>query len=362
MRTVWSFQAVDTFFFRDGTPFNAGESPLGPVSQFPPSIETLQGAIRTQLARLAGWKEGEPWPEFLGTPDSLGRLRLTGPFLEFGGNLLFPVPALLLKRKDGSFVRLAPSKERFACDLGSVHLPALPLDDGADNRGAKNVDRAWLTGAGLAKVLAGGVPDEQDVIPEGKLWHTERHVGIELNPERRAVKVGMLYTGTHVRPVQNLAIKVQVDGADLDSVPPVILSRLGGENRQARTQVFQGELALPPIPDLHQRNGRLHFTVTLLTPGYFGEETRTVLAKGLPGVPGSLVTACIGKIAQQGGWDMARRQPRPLMPIVPAGSTWFYTAPASDKEQIVALHGQHLSRRSEYGYGHVVIGTWRDYH
>lgn len=359
---IWSFQAVDTLFFRDGTPFNQGESPLGPISQFPPPIETLQGAIRTQMARVAGWKEGSPWPDDLGTHDSLGHLRLTGPFLKYKEHMLFPVPTAVLRRKDGTYIRLAPSKESFSCDLGDVRLPSLPMNDGADNRGAKNVERAWLSSGGFAKFLAGGLPDSDDVFLEDRLWRRETRTGIELNPESRTVNTGMLYSGTHIRPSPALSINVQVEGFPFNEMLSPMMCRLGGESRQARTEVFPGKLPIPPLPELHEDNDRLHFTVTLLTPGFFAEETESVLRHGLPKVPGKLVTACIGKITQQGGWDLVHRRPRPLMPIVPAGSTWFYTAPSSESEHILALHGRHISLRPEYGYGQVAIGTWRDYH
>jgi hypothetical protein len=43
---IWEFKAVDTLFFRDGTPYNAGEGGgLGIKSIFPPYIFTLQGAV-----------------------------------------------------------------------------------------------------------------------------------------------------------------------------------------------------------------------------------------------------------------------------------------------------------------------------
>ena len=80
-------EPVDTWFFRDGTPFTKGDSPQENVgSLFPPPPATVVGALRAALARSRGWGGRGSWPpeicEILGDgPDDLGQLRFDGPFL-----------------------------------------------------------------------------------------------------------------------------------------------------------------------------------------------------------------------------------------------------------------------------------------
>ena len=98
VKTVWTFRALDALFFRDGTPFHQGEGGfVQPKGTFPPTIMTLQGAIRTALAGWRGWDPGREtdWPAELGGPEDRGVLQLYGPYL----------PQQMLNRLSSSSVR-----------------------------------------------------------------------------------------------------------------------------------------------------------------------------------------------------------------------------------------------------------------
>ena len=91
---IWRFRALDTLFFRDGTPFNMEETGVAPQGVFPPSIFTLQGAIRAAMAHfIKQWVPGKEWPKELGgeyidthglsleeKQESLGAAGFTGKF------------------------------------------------------------------------------------------------------------------------------------------------------------------------------------------------------------------------------------------------------------------------------------------
>jgi hypothetical protein len=89
--------AIDTWFFRDSTPFHMNDSPqTGVVGMFPPYPATVAGAVRAALARQAGWDGQARWRDELVAvlgdgPADLGRLQITGPFL-CDGAPAFPVP------------------------------------------------------------------------------------------------------------------------------------------------------------------------------------------------------------------------------------------------------------------------------
>jgi CRISPR-associated protein Cmr3 len=53
MSVLWRFTPLDTLFFRDGRPFNAGET-VWLESLFPPSGRTLQGVIRSAIIEYSG--------------------------------------------------------------------------------------------------------------------------------------------------------------------------------------------------------------------------------------------------------------------------------------------------------------------
>ncbi|HCX79638.1 MAG TPA: hypothetical protein DG577_09515, partial [Firmicutes bacterium] len=116
---LWLFEALDTLFFRDGTPFFMGETDSrGIRSTFPPGMSTLQGAIRTALAAGQGWHKGREWPEqTLGSYDSIGSLKLQGPYLALAAagklDYLFPFPAAAVMHK-GGFAYLLPDEATVA--------------------------------------------------------------------------------------------------------------------------------------------------------------------------------------------------------------------------------------------------------
>lgn len=375
------FRPLDTSFFRDGTPYNAGEAGVaGPESCFPPSMNTIQGAIRTALALGVGWTPGrrDKWPLELGDSDHLGSLDLSGPYIlrtiegglrkTEGGSeeVLYPAPFVLLKKelpeKEPSesvvYTRLVPG-EKVMCDLFEepVRLP-VPRDK---IQGLKPMDGSFLTKKGIEAVLAGDVPTDDDVVPWTHLWANEPRVGIELNRMTRTAQESMLYTSVHTRLHRGVRIAVKVAGIPEewhDRAERVV--RFGGEGRVAEIEVAYDRDLLPLMPELRAENGMLRFTVTLITPGWFGGATERVIKAGPPGVPGRCVCACIGKLQQIGGWDIVNSQPKPLRPVIPAGSTWFYEADGDKLDEVMALHGKRLGERAEYGYSQVIIGRWEE--
>ncbi|HHW39902.1 MAG TPA: hypothetical protein GXX19_01880 [Syntrophomonadaceae bacterium] len=359
----WTFRALDTCFFRNSSPFNSGEGGYTTTRTiFPPTMFTIQGAIRTSLALERGWLPGEErlWPKELGGPNDLGELKLRGPYLCFEDQPYFSMPLLLLE-KDGDFTRLLPG-EQVECDLGYVSLPVpqRPIE------GAKVPEGCYISRDGLAAVLEGGTPTKKDTKRSDELWVEESRIGLERQDTTRTALEGHLYNCVHIRPRPKVKLVVFVLGIPGKwQVSNQRILSLGGESRLAAVEVEAGEPAqlLPPPPHLTGgQDGKLRFTVTLITPGCYGEleDVERVICEGPPGVPGRCISACIGKVQQIGGWDLLNRQPRSLISVVPPGSTWFYEGDPQYAEEITKLHGQCLSSREAYGFGQIVIGKWEE--
>jgi CRISPR-associated protein Cmr3 len=371
---LWLFEALDTLFFRDGTPFNMGETDSrGIRSTFPPGMPTLQGAIRTALAVGQGWHKGSEWPEeTLGSYDGIGSLALQGPYLAAvtAGklNLLFPFPAAAV-RHQGGFAYLFPDEASVATDL----MAATRLTKELDFEDIQGTAGLWLTAKGLEAVLSGNQPEKGDWYDSNSLWSYENRVGITIDRRTGTVEQGGLYSLAHIRPAANLRIAVIVSGVEdawHQAIPKTI--PLGGESRMAIVSTQEVSDFLPAPPILTPCSGKAHFTVTLVTPGHFGllnpseqgnfeqvrKDVREVIRTGPLQGFGDCVSACIPKLSQIGGWDIVNRRPRPLRPEIIPGSTWFYKADASRSEEIIALHGSHVGSDTEYGYGQILIGRW----
>lgn len=362
----WNFRFLDTCFFRQALPFNAGEGGYAIAkSIFPPDVTTLQGVVRTTLALERGWRPGPEkkalWPAELGGPDDLGQLKLRGPYLLFEGEPYFPIPPILVE-SSGRITRLVPG-EVVDCDLGRVRLP-VPEED---LPGAKLLEEQYLSRRGLQAILEGHTPNKEDIKQTDELWSEEERIGLERGDSTHTALEGHLYNCVHIRPHKSVTLVVFVSGIPGEwQVAKLRAAPLGGEGRVAAVEVIPAtgpDELLPPAPDLAPgEDGKLRFSVTLVTPGWYGEpgEVRQVIRQGPPGVPGRCVSACIGKARQIGGWDLANHRPRPLTPVLPAGSTWFYEAEGSAAALVSCLHGQCLGLRNAYGWGQIVIGKWRE--
>src|SRR5438067_564034 len=121
-------EPTEPLLFRTGRPFDAGESNFA-ESIFPPTPETMQGAIRAMIAAnttlvdrsmsIAARFDTDTLTKLIGNQSSYGRFYITG--LSLGKRLradgpaerLFPAPASLMKTKfkgdkDPTFVQLKP--------------------------------------------------------------------------------------------------------------------------------------------------------------------------------------------------------------------------------------------------------------
>lgn len=380
---IWRFRALDTLFFRDGTPFNMEETGVAPQGAFPPSIFTLQGAIRAAMAHfIKNWAPGKDWPEELGgeykdtnglsleekqeiwaQPDSLGRLSLSGPYLQMNGKRYDPVPLVLFGTKE-QLTRLSPAEKSDESDFlqeKTFLSPDRNLPDG------KWIEDWWVDREGMEAILQGGIPKPDSFLRPEDHWKPERRVGIKRGKNRTA-EDHHLYAITHIRPGRDLEIVVEVSGMDEKwHVPEKFMIPLGGEGRFAEVTVEEKyvESDFPSISEekkFHQ-DGKGYFTVTLLTPGRY-PDMKDAVNQGPPEIREHLssavcISAGIGKAVQIGGWNVAKTWPRTLRTFLPAGSTWFYQADPKELSKLMHLHGVGSGEYKEYGMGQMVIGTWK---
>ena len=107
---------------------------------------------------------------------------------------------------------------------------------------------------------------------------------------------------------------------------------------------------------LHQHGDELHYSVIVLSPLPLAEPL--LPKQPVPGLPGSLVSACLPRPLMLGGWDSLAHQPLALKPHLTPGSVLFMCAKATDETAVSALHGTCIGERPDWGYGLVAIGTW----
>jgi len=386
---AYSLSPVDSWFFRDGRPFNQGEKgQMNVQSMFPPFATTIVGAIRASLARSLGWTGRGDWPAEikakLGDGWNLKPLKFRGPYLikEINGKLepLFPAPLSILgkppsdEEKRWTFSRLSPVKDGIDCDLGKkVRLPAAK-----NAAGMKSLYGFFLSLEDLRRVLHGEELQQinpvcgmmASVLSQGcemrpttseMLWDLEYAVGIERNYLTRTAEEGAIYSAQRVRLCRGVALAMHIDGLSDDLELPATLT-LGGESRMAYADQLEKPIELTEAPELQSSGGNILFTVTHITPTFFREGLPGPGGE-LPGVSGAnVVSACLERPLRIGGWDSVpdRKGPIPLKPFIPPGSTWFCEAESGLAEKIRKLNGCHIGDYSDFGFGQVLIGSWKE--
>jgi len=362
------FTPLDTLFFRDGRPYNQQElNQTDVASRFPPAPPPLVGALRAALARGQGWSQGDWTPDIkavLGDGEALGALQFFGPYLLRQDNPLFPVPTFLLgipsKGKEGEWTnitRLRPGPLLY-CDLSGGKPVRLPVPE-ESNGGLKEMAGCWITLEAMEKILDSGLPSPEEIIASKQILREELRVGIERNDKTRTTEEGALYSSRHIRLDNKVALALQIYGlaAQWNPVSP---APVGGENRMAWIDIKEGEVPLPPCPDLSPVDGKVRYTVILLTPATLPGAAWPGPGDSLDQMPGKIVSACIGRPLQIGGWDSIGSRPLPLHPFLPAGSAWFMEADASQSKTISDWHGKKIGERAAWGFGQVLIGTWKE--
>ena len=342
-------------------------------SIFPPNVQTMAGAVRTFIgdSQNINWhefNENHELTKIIGYSDDLGALSFQGAWLSFNGERLYPAPLLLMK-KEKEIYRLNISDKTLHCDLGKkVYLPMLP--DKA--QGSKPLENTWLTATGFQAVLRGETAPLDSIKTANELFETESRLGIARDNTTRAVQDGMLYQTEHIRPKTGLSIELDASGLP-NTLATSATVRLGGEGRSANLTVQQkNETILTTVKPNSKTQGLLLYLLTPLKfkqssqdwqplPHFEKQETdeQTLWIGTLNDIEIELHSAITGKAIRDGGWDLAKHQPRTANSLIPAGSVFFCTAKNGDNNAAIqALHDTHIGDNTEYGLGHIVTGLW----
>lgn len=377
----------DVLLFRSSRPFNAGESGYL-ESLFPPTPETIQGAIRARIA--ACWNpvlseafQDEKLRSLIGIYEDVGQFRLRG--LTLGRRSkdqpeqiepLFPPPAHLQRGEESEDTyRLLPSAFKHgvftnmpslpaASEQGNAVVPLLPLQPEGDFSGKDYPEekledfKNWLTLDDLHAALGSDAAKIKDIkgVPTSELYELEPRLGIGMSNASKTTRDGLLYQVSFVRLKRDVGFVVDV-GLELEGMKPEEVQEklnlpkkgwlaLGGERRAASFEVID-EAQAAPEPE---QGTCVYFS----TPAYFAsgwqpKDWRTMF----DAVP---VAVAVSRAQLIGGWqqepDSARGKPKLLRRCVPAGSVYFFDGPVKGS-------GPFTDEGGKIGYGIAYKGVWK---
>ncbi len=419
---TYTITPLDTLFFRDGRPFVAGEG-TDAISVFPPTPFTVQGLIRSKI--LAKQRPGGGggrddgcglWAKYAkncstcehkgncdvqdvvgrvqGVPSNNGTLQVRGPWLFMNGNPVVPIPLdVIAQDSDTKAVAegkatslqtalLRPALKKDRCS----NLPRglIPLDPpgGWEKFG---VVPGWMAWPAFAQYLSGQAP----VLTPGQDWWrpedvvlTELRPGLEIEDSRSRAQEGHLYFARHVRlntwDGKDIGVGVELAGLgnQASSVTRFPVSPFGGERRAVGIERPDPDPAPwrtcpPAVAEAVKRT--LQVKLVLTQPAWF---TEGWVPKGWDkekgdaqtnGVPCKWVAFAMDRPERFGGWDLAKRDQKPVRAFVPRKTVYYLKLKDSaDSVKVLDLWNTCLSETppgeafdyNRMGLGHVFIGTW----
>jgi CRISPR-associated protein Cmr3 len=313
----YAFNPGDTLFFRGAEPMTLGTDHSASLL-FPPSAETIAGALRTAAiaASGTGFKEygagraPDSLYKAVGKPGSLSPFQVTGPLFKFNGKVFIPAPHTWYvlkedKEKALSFEGDRPVKLKIMkpADAGDTGLVVTKTGGEKNWVKIKKGDFDTLEGFWIAS--SDLFSSEAEVYPLSAFFSGERRTGIALGKknkddsivkESRQAREGHLYSFVHARLKPGVTI---IFGTDRElPLPEKFILKLGGEQRFGLCE----EINDPALKHGDGSRGYMSLSV-------------------IPGSSDAEVTAS-GRIKYLGGWDMHKKFHKPMRGFYPAGAVF----------------------------------------
>jgi CRISPR-associated protein Cmr3 len=337
---------LDTLFFKNPKPFNAGDESWSD-GIFPPTPSTIYGALRSIYFR----NNPHELEKANTKDDPTKELKIRKIYLKISQNYYFPLPLDIVKDKDKEkdFYLLNIEKRNILSNLSLKNL--LIID--------KNIERVenfyieknsfldYIENIENSFTLGNNIENISNYLKD------EPKIGIKIDKSTKTVEEGYLYR-IDLKRLDRAKIVVEFEGLKIDSK----LIKLGGEGKMATINYIEDlEIITPP-------NLNKIFKLYFLTPAIFDKGwlpkwiDKDSLEGEYKGLKLKLLTASIGKYKLIGGFDMKENRPKPMYRAVSEGSVYYFELLNGDKEKVIELlHNQAISDKlANEGYGITFIG------
>lgn len=307
----YSFSPVDTLFFRGTESMEKGSDHFADTL-FPPSMETITGALRTHYLVEHGipfhrynrsdFKDDRVTGAIGRSEDEIEKLpwSLIGPLIEKKEELYVPAPFTWYadKKQVDAYIESASgdTKEPEIIKAKKTESSLIFLDSDLlwiySNSGEiKSLGGMWVN----LLSLRGNAPVK--LLSPKDIYEGELRTGIALAGEKKRVREGHLFSMKHLRLHQGMSMVFGITGT-LD-IPESGVLYLGGERRFGRYRKKE--------VDFPNESKKDCFYLSL-----------GPLDGTKEGVADSLVAT--GKISYMGGWNMRSGFHKPLKGYYPAGT------------------------------------------
>lgn len=347
----------DTLFFRTGRPFVSGEDTWADVV-FPPSPSTLYGAIRSFMifkrGNLKDFYDGK-YKDDIGTTDSKGSLRITGPFL-FKDEVFFKAPLDLVSDDN----ELKPL--RF-CEKPSLFISNYNLENVLiwQKKEIVGEPQGWLSLIEFCDYLK-NKKESYLPIKNEDLFCYEPKIGIKRDKTALTSEEGHLYRIPLIRLKNRVSLIAEVEG--LNDFPERGIIQVGGESKGAFFEKIDDPIKSLKEMTFNFENGL--FKIYLATPAVFEKgwipewiDENKNFEGSYNGIKLKLLGCAVGKPLNIGGWELAKNKPKPMRKVVPAGSIYYFEILDENQPEKIkeAFHLKNISDKNpEEGFGFAILG------
>lgn len=376
----YRIDAVDSWFFRNAAPFDAGVNTNG-ESIFPPFPSVYAGALRSCA---------EPIPNPNSKKNTFARrLKIGWNGVIADGHILFPLPLDLYVRKNSDTKEGNQKFFAHEMTLESAAGSSFPLEYflKMPTRHGKPPyvnGGAYLDSADMSAYLSAGQPS-YSVWPLGNYYSRETRIGIRMDPATGKAADGQMYQQTLITPgneKHTCCLALEASGIE---APQKSVVRLGGEGKLGSIERVEEELPLPGAPDMEQdRCFKLYLATPAIfekgwLPGWISPAHKIgVFTYKQRGIRVKLLSAAVGTPVAVGGFgfdgEKKEFRPREMRYAVPAGSVYYFELLDGKMTDVIRLfHQKCISdyretlgfryktrdrlRYCSRGFGYSLVGT-----
>jgi CRISPR-associated protein Cmr3 len=351
-------KALDTLFFRDGKPFSMGEESWAD-GIFPPPPSVFYGALRT-LYFSQNSENIKALDEGL---DNSISLRINNLMLSKQNNPFFICPndyANIKGTKNHTLLSLKPNENT----ISSYFLDYILFSDQKLDAVEPN---HFLGSSNFEDYLKGDCPDS----PQKFNFYKEPKVGIGRDKQTNTTAESKLYRVGMQRlsDEYNNRFEFVLDIADLFDEKENKLTngfvKIGGEGKTGELNIVEesNPIIIQTITSLNSE----YFKIVLTNPAIFKHGwfpsflDKDNSFQGLwNGVNVQLIAAALGKPLYLGGFDMKKKEPKPMFKAIPAGSVYFFKVlDTFDKDVFMDIPQpfKFTDERAEEGFGTAYLGN-----
>lgn len=352
---IIELKPLDTLFFRDGKPFNKGDETWADAI-FPPSPATIYGALRT-----AFFNENIEIFENLKTNNKLNtdddpttHLKINNIFIKSDSDILFKTPFNFLQNKKGKNKNV---KSKLLEISNSYVHPSnknlrLMINDEDELLSYQQSYFYELDFADYLKKSYSNISAKKI-----SLFDSEPKVGIAIDSQTGISDEANLYRVDMIRLKKDITLVIDFIGLDIKGE----FLKLGGEGKFVFGEICNNSYEIH-LPEIDKK-----FLLYLSTPAIFKngwlpswiEEETLIGTIPNTNLKVKLQSVAIGKPDLIGGFDMAKRTPKPMFKAVPSGSVYYFEILEGSSNELKIKHQQSISDiYPEQGFGICYVGKF----